>query len=557
MRRKPLVALAVVLVLVAGVAVRKHIRSLRCRPSPPSIIDDPKSLDETHLELADLVPERWVRRYHPRKSSSGYNLILFQRRVPVVIDMNGRLVHAWPEVRATGRVRVNRDGSLAVIGADNLIKVYSWEGELSWFFQLDDIHDLPHHDLIRLANGNYLILVHDGHGHADYLLEIDRSGEVVWEWWIQDHADRFPNWDPDSTDPSHSNSIREIPQNRWFDGGDERFRPGNIVVSARTLDTIFIVDRPSGEIVWTHSEGFDGQHEAVMLERPLRGAGLIMVFNNGFANLFRYRRSTVEAINPSSGELEWHYGSENFFSSIEGVAQPLPGNSVLITSSHGGRVFEIKGRGRIVWEWVPPYPPMRVERLPYDHCPQLADLPEPIEEEVVPGDRRPFVDADLYRFDFLWQTKERVIDGRARQIIAANNGCRELRIPPGAALRAEFGIDRQRLAGHPYQARFRLSIDDHVVPPVILIDETLDDSADPPSGSRHVSLAAYALREVDLCLETVVDGDFEDAAAIAYWVNPQIRSKEERSRQAERSRTLSEQERRLREQQLQAFGYVH
>jgi hypothetical protein len=65
------------------------------------------------------------------------------------------------------------------------------------------------------------------------------------------------------------------------------------------------------------------------------------------------------------------------------------------------------------------------------------------------------------------------------------------------------------------------------------------------------------MRHVDLCLETDVVGNFENAADIAYWVNPLIRSKEERALRADRSRILSEQERRLRERQLRAFGYVH
>jgi len=521
------------------------------------MIDDRTVLDDTHLELAEHEPESWVRRFEPDRSSAGYNLILFRRRVPVIIDMSGRVVHTWPEVRATGRFRLNQDGSLAVIGTDNLVKEYSWDGDLLWHFQLDDVHDLPHHDLIRLENENYLVLVHDGHGHADYLLEIDRSGEVVWEWWIQDHADRFTTWDSQNTDPSHSNSIREIPANRWFDAGDDRFRPGNILVSARTLNTIFIIDRSSGEIVWTHSKGFDGQHEAVMLDRPLRGAGLIMVFNNGLNNLNEYRRSSVETINPVSGVLEWHYGSENFYSSVEGSAQPLSGNNALITSSQGGRVFEITRRGRIVWEWVPPYPPMRVERVAYDHCPQLAVRPRPPEDEVVPEDRRPYVDADLYRFDFLWQTEERLLGGRARKVLTTNNGCRDLRIPTGATLRAEFGIDGERLAGRSIEVNFRLSIDDHLEPPVVLVDESLDETADPPWRSSNASLAANALQQVTLCLETQVNGDFEGAEIVAYWVNPRIRSNEERKRRTDRLRTISEHERKLREQQLRAFGYVH
>jgi hypothetical protein len=555
--RRVLITLMIVLTLVAIVSVKKLLRSNRCRQPELSVIDDPAQLDELHLELLEFEPERWVRRHHPNRSSGGYNLVFYRRRVPLIIDMNGRVVHSWPQVRATGRVRLNRDGSLAVIGVDNLVKEYSWDGELTWYFQLADKHNSPHHDLIRMQNGNYLVLAHDGHGHSDYLLEIDRDGVVVWEWWFEDHAAEFPNWDPESTDPSHTNSIRELPPNSWYDSGDERFRPGNILASARNLNTIFIIDKASGDVVWTCSKGLDGQHEAVMSDQDEHGAGLITVFNNGLENLFEYRRSKAQAINPVTGELVWEYGSDFFFSSVGGTTQPLPGNSSLITSSHGGRVFEVTHRGRIVWEWVPPYLPMRAERVPYDHCPQLADLPIPVESKVIPEDRRPYVDADLHRFHFKWETERRKLDDGKKWMIRSTDECRDLRVPVGATLRTEFGIDGERLDGRAIDARFRLTIDDHQRPPEILVDVFLDEGSDPLWRRQNVSIARYALRELTMCIETEVEGGLSDPAEVVFWANPQILSAADRERRAARSERISEQEQRLREQQLRTLGYVN
>jgi hypothetical protein len=548
--------LAIVLTLAAAVPIREYVSSLRCRPPALSVIDDPAQLDDRHLELLELEPESWVRKYRPHQSSAGYNLVLYRRRVPLIVDMNGRVVHFWPRIRATGRVRLNRDGSLAVIGTDNLIKEYTWDGVLAWYFQLPDKHDLPHHDLIRMRNGNYLILALDRHSHNDYLFEVDREGVVVWKWWFEDHTEAFANWDPDSVDPSHTNSIRELPPNRWYDSGDERFRPGNILVSARNLNTIFIIDKTSGEVVWKYSNGLDGQHEAVMVERGMGGAGLVVVFNNGLENLFDYRRTTVQAIDPSTGEKVWEYGSEFFFSSVGGTAQPLPGTSMLVTSSHGGRVFEIKGSGRIVWEWVPSYLPMRVERVPYDHCPQLADLPTPVETEVFPIDRRPWVDTHLYSYDFGYQTERRTVGGRLKRLLRSNDGCRDLRVPVGATLRTEFGIDGERLNGGSVRARFRLTIDDHERQPETLIDVKMDESTDPLSLQKTHSIGRYAMRVVTMCIETAVEADVTDPVGVVYWVNPQIQSRADRKKRAARSERITEQERRLREQQLKALGYV-
>jgi hypothetical protein len=556
MTRKLAIVLGVVAIVAAVVPVRNFVRSIRCRPPALSAIDDPSRLGDMHLELLELDPPSWVRQYSPERSEGGYNLVLYRRRVPLIIDMNGRVVHSWPLVRATGRARLNRDGSLAVIGVDNLIKEYTWDGELRWHYQLQDKHDFPHHDLVRMQNGNYLILAQDGHGRADYLLEVDREGGIAWDWWFSDHTSDFPGWKSDNTDPSHANSIHELPANSWHDGGDDRFKPGNILVSARSLNTIFVIDKASGEVVWTYSQGLDGQHEAVMLDRSLRRPGLIMFFNNGLENLSAYRRSRVQIIDPVTGALVWEYGSDFFFSSVGGTAQPLPGNSVLVSSSHGGRVFEVKGRRKIVWEWAPPYLPMRVERVPYDHCPQLAELPLPVEIPVIPEDRRPFVDSDLYSFDFKWQTERRKVDGRVRRLIALTDGCRDLRVPVSATLRTEFGFDGERLGDRAVEARFRLTIDDHERPSETLVDVLLNEKSDPLWKRQTVSIARYALRHVTMCIETEIEGGLPDPAEVVFWANPQILSAADRERRAARSERISEQEQRLREQQLKTLGYV-
>jgi len=360
--KKAAIAVAAVAVMAAGLAFWNARRNECWRPVDPSEIDDPAQLDDLHVDLQKIEPDSWVQLFHPANTESGFNLVFYGRRLPMIIDMNGHIVHSWPSVRATGRVRLDRDGNLLVIGTDNLVKEYDWEGRLTWYYQLPDEHHLPHHDLIKLRNGNTLILGHDGHTHTDYLHEVDREGVVVWDWQMHSHRWDFPNWDEESNDPSHSNSIRELGSNRWFDAGDLRFQPGNILVSARNLNTIFIIDKKSGKVVWRFSEGLDHQHEAVMVGDGEVGEGLIMVFNNGLDNLYAYRQSRVQAIDPVAMKVVWEYTPTHLFSSVGGTVQPLPGGNVFVTSSHGGRAFEITPDGEIVWQWVPPYPPMRVWR---------------------------------------------------------------------------------------------------------------------------------------------------------------------------------------------------
>ncbi len=547
------IAVAAVITIVL---VLMRDQTERRREAELVAIEEAIEPDERLLGLPDLDPTSWVRQYRPELSAGGYNLVLYGRRVPMIIDMNSRIVHMWPDVRAVARIRLNRDGTLAVIGTDNLIKEYDWEGTPRWFYRLPIDDDFPHHDLIWLANGNYLVLARHDETQTGYLQEVDRKGRVVWEWRSLDHIDDFPTWDRERKDPTHFNSIHELPPNPWFDGGDERFRPGNILVSARHLDMIFIIDKQSSEVVWKYSEGLDYQHEASMVPKGEPGAGRVLLFNNGRHDLHGYRRSLVQAIDPAANEVVWKYGSRFFFSSVAGTAQMLPGANIFIASSHGGRVFEITASGEIAWEWVPPYLPMRPERLPYDYCPQLAGLSRPVETEVrVRGDSRPFVDIDLYRFALPEDFTTRTVAGQPRRLLREDNDCRELLIPPGAAMWVEFGIDEERLHGRWIEAHFRLTVDAGDGPPETLLDRSLTPESKSPWRGRNLQLGRFAYKRVTICVATEAQGEMENPLDMVAWGNPRISSRVQRPFKEEPV-IITEQERRLRAQQLRALGYI-
>jgi len=556
MIKKALFWFSIVVVVVAA-AVWLRGRVMSSRPPDLTVIDDQAQIeDDLHLDLPLLDAESWVRQYNPKKSYAGFNLGFYERRLPIILDMQGKIVHSWPLVRATGRVRLDHEGRLTVIGTDDVVKEYDWDGELTWYFQLPDEDDFPHHDLQLMKNGNFLILAHDGHSHSDYLYEVNRDKQVVWEWWYTDHLESFPEWDSESTDRTHTNSISVLPSNRWYAGGDERFRPGNILVSARNLNLIFIIDKDSGDVVWRYSAELDHQHEAVMIPEDRNGDGLIMVFNNGRDSLYTSRRSRVQAINPVTETVDWEYGSKYFYSTIAGTAQLLPNNNVLITSSHGGRVFEIRPRGRIVWEWVPPYKPMRMERLALNHCPQLEKLVPETAVAVEPADPRPFIDADKYRFALPEETERLTVAGREVKVVPENEGCREILVPPNARLRVQYGIDRDSASTELLEGRFRLWIKGGGVNRRI-VDAHLVGGVDTWYRSRATySLQDLAYRKITMCISAdVVGGDPDDRDQLV-WGNPFIESTSQHPRGPRAARKMTAQEKKLQEQQLRALGYV-
>ena len=527
----------------------------------PAVLDEAPPGDDMHLDLPVLDSRPWVERYLPDRASSGYNLELYQRRIPILVDMNGRIVHAWPLVRTTARARLDRSGRLLVMGIDNAIKIYDWDGRLVWRYRLASERDLPHHDLIWLANGNVMVLAQVEETRDDYLQEVNRRGRVVWEWRFSEHLDAaFPERDRRHPDPTHVNSVHELGPNRWWDAGDARFRPGNLLLSARTLDAILVVDRRSGEIVWTWSEGLDRQHEAVMVPQGRVGEGLFLVFNNGLANRFAYRRSSVVAVDPVARSVVWEYSNPFFYSSLAGSEVSLPNGNLLVTSSHGGRAFELTPGKEIVWQWVPPWQPMRLERYPYDHCPQLERLGRPDERAVRSRRAHPYVSQELHFFAVSGEYRSRPVAGERRQLVRDPNSCRELVIPAQPALAVGYGVDVKAPGAAAVDADFGLTITRlDTGQRRVLVDDTVRGDEPEPWRQLWIPLPGLDFTRVELCLELATPGgngsDPERPAAVIE--NPRVWAGDRPTLPRQwTEEQLSEQEQRLREEQLRAIGYI-
>lgn len=539
----------------------------RGRQDDLSAIDDPAAIDDVHLQIPEVEPTDWIERWDPERTFNGFTLVLYQRRVPMLIDMSGEVVHVWPRVRVVGRARLSTSGTLLVIGHDDLVKEYDWDGRLLWYHRLGEDDDFPHHDVIWTESGNVLVLARDRDGETDYFEEVSRSGKVLWQWRSSDYLDgHFPHWDRESTDPTHINSIRELPPNRWFDSGDKRFRPGNILVSARNLNTVFIIDKSTGDVVWQYSERLDAQHEAVMIPEGHPGAGLIMLFNNGLGNAYAYRRSALQAVDPLTGSVVWRFRHPHFFSAVAGSQQVLPNGNVLVGSSHGGRAFEITPAGRIVWQWVPPFLPMRPERYSYDHCPQMADLGRSTPERIPSRLKHSFVDQELHNFAVSGEYEMRMVNGKKRSIILPEIRCRELIIPPGPTVGLSYGLDQSRLGRSRLSARFRFTMrpitgnHPHGGEPILLHEDLVSSESEELWRQKWIGLGPPPYRRIELCVDVEVDGNVKPNRVwkIVAVENIRIDSRDRPRLPKEfRSWKLTPQERKVQEQQLKALGYIN
>jgi hypothetical protein len=133
------------------------------------------------------------------------------------------------------------------------------------------------------------------------------------------------------------------------------FQAGDIMVSMRHINTVFVIDGKTEQIKWSLTHPFLSQHDPDFTED-----GYISVFDNhsGYASgQYREQGSRIVCIEPSTKKVKIVYGwdeDQHFFTEIGGMHQLLPNGNILITESTAARIFEINADGRVVWDWIAP-----------------------------------------------------------------------------------------------------------------------------------------------------------------------------------------------------------
>jgi hypothetical protein len=307
----------------------------------------------------------------------------------------------------------------------------------------------------RPTGMNTLLLTHTTHVVAkvapdvtledDRIIEVSPEGKILWQWLVSDHIDEF-HYDKDaraaiisaSSVPSarggtanngrgafdwfHMNSATYVGPNHWYDAGDKRFAPNNIVISSRESSLVAIISH-EGSVVWQIGPDFSatpelreirqiiGQHNAHVIPKGLPGAGNLMIFDNGGpsgygkpspialkgSGVYARPTSRVLEIDPVSLKLVWSYTNPSFFATNISGAQRLPNGNTLITEGPDGRIFEVTTDGTIVWEYVfpmfstaarPTNSVYRAYRVPYDWIPQLTRPTEKLVTAPAAGEFR-------------------------------------------------------------------------------------------------------------------------------------------------------------------------
>jgi len=400
--------------------------------------------------------------YDPARAYNSYVLFAGGDDVSRLVDLTGKVAREWkytgqpvafidPALTdgARGHVFVTLESAegrgtdltpgRAQTRVRKTVGEVDWDGKPVWSFGSAAPGGVArqHHDISRLPNGNTLLLANVSYplpGFAaplvldDVAYEVNADGDIVWTWAASDHLDEIGFTADElklikgskNPDYLHVNDLKPVGPNHWYEAGDTRFAPDNLIFDSRNGNFIAIVDRKTRKIVWTLGPHFppvsedgtatsrkvprpvdqiSGQHDAQIIPEGLPGAGNLLVFDNqgeaGYprASVTYTGGSRVLEIDPVSKQIVWQYTGASsgnpgwtFRSTHISNARRLPNGNTFIDEGQIGRFFQVTPDGDIVWEYLNPYPRRgkdaetgrptlnysvyRAQPVPYDWAPE-------------------------------------------------------------------------------------------------------------------------------------------------------------------------------------------
>lgn len=128
------------------------------------------------------------------------------------------------------------------------------------------------------------------------------------------------------------------------------FEKGDVLISFRTTNLVFVLDPDSLEIKWWRVGPWDRQHDP-----DWNADGTITVFSNNERGLGKH--SNIISINPQTFAFNKLLAGENydFRSTFNGMHQVTPQGSVLVSSGLQGRLFEVDRNGDVVFDFINSY----------------------------------------------------------------------------------------------------------------------------------------------------------------------------------------------------------
>ena len=222
--------------------------------------------------------------------------------------------------------------------------------------------------------------------YEETILEISPEGKILREWYVADilrqngytgllYMGSLNNENTTiqgddrllgKTDILHLNDVE--PFSAKLQPGF--FQPGDVMVSLRNINTVFIFNIESEKIKYISTGEFVRQHDPDFID----GDTISVFDNNNASEPERSSKITIVSVKDNRHQV-FFAGSKDlkFFTRVMGKHQWQPNGNLLITESMSGRGLEVDPQGKIVWEYINYIDPAtvgvvaEVQRLPLDY----------------------------------------------------------------------------------------------------------------------------------------------------------------------------------------------
>jgi hypothetical protein len=278
------------------------------------------------------------------------------------LDMEGRELHTitLPDAGEGKDCMLEPYGERSFLAlAWPTLSLLDWDSRVVWTSREGQHHDvavdamdriwtlLQHETTLRERGHTLPVVGHD-------LARFDPAGRLEWRLSLSElfaHAvpeDRLTRMEEvlersgprapaytEASDVFHFNTVEVLDRDLAV------ARRGDVLLCARELDLVAIVDPVAQRIVWSWGPGtLDSPHHPSLLPN-----GNLLVFDNGR----RRGWSRLLELEPATGAIVWTYSGDppaDFSSPVRGAVQALPNDNLLVTESTRGRVF--------VWTFLNP-----------------------------------------------------------------------------------------------------------------------------------------------------------------------------------------------------------
>lgn len=129
------------------------------------------------------------------------------------------------------------------------------------------------------------------------------------------------------------------------------FEAGDLLVSLRHINLVFVFDPETMEVKWHASDPFIYQHDPDFI-----GGGWVGIFdNNRVRGKATGEGSRIIAFQPHTDSTKVLFQGKHldrFYTGHRGKWQMLENGNMLLTEEEAGRAVEVSSDGKPVWEWI-------------------------------------------------------------------------------------------------------------------------------------------------------------------------------------------------------------